>query len=389
MHSIYRKKNVATTIYLYLGDSRTYYSGFEPRTSRSPSCYVSIDGGTPTNGYSTVTELDGTNMPGVYKVALTADAVNGDIMVANLLDAAGYRSLPMTIYTDYSNTPSYAPTSGFESKIDAIDDFIDTEVAAILVDTGTTLNNKLDTIDGIVDSILVDTGTTLDGKLDTIDNFLDTEVAAILEDTSTTLQANHTAIETIVASNATVVASNATKLDAIDNFVDTEVAAIKTAVDAILVDTGATLNDKIDVIDGIVDSILTDTGTTLSSKIDVIDGIVDNILVDTAALAEPVDCNVTQVSGSSTAADNMELSALSMIVGTSHNSPTPTTTTFASDTGALSSVNDFYKGRIIVFTSGSLTGQVRTILDYTGATKLFTCDAFTTAPPNDSNFIIL
>lgn len=33
-------------------------------------------------------------------------------------------------------------------------------------------------------AILVDTGTTLDGKLDTIDNFLDTEVAAILADTN-------------------------------------------------------------------------------------------------------------------------------------------------------------------------------------------------------------
>lgn len=35
-----------------------------------------------------------------------------------------------------------------------------------------------------VAAILVDTGTTLDGKLDTIDNFLDTEVAAILADTN-------------------------------------------------------------------------------------------------------------------------------------------------------------------------------------------------------------
>lgn len=41
------------------------------------------------------------------------------------------------------------------------------------------LDTQLSTIDTNVDAILVDTGTTLDGKLDTIDNFLDTEVAAI------------------------------------------------------------------------------------------------------------------------------------------------------------------------------------------------------------------
>ena len=34
-----------------------------------------------------------------------------------------------------------------------------------------------------IDAILVDTGTTLDGKIDTIDNFLDTEIALILADT--------------------------------------------------------------------------------------------------------------------------------------------------------------------------------------------------------------
>jgi len=62
--------------------------------------------------------------------------------------------------------------------------YIDTEVAAILEDTGTTIPGTITTIDGIVDAILVDTGTTLDGKLNTIDDFLDTEIAAILADTN-------------------------------------------------------------------------------------------------------------------------------------------------------------------------------------------------------------
>ena len=149
-------------------------------------------------------------------------------------------------------------------------------------------------------------------------------------------------------------------------------------------------NTAINTIDGIVDAILVDTGTTLNGKIDVIDGIVDQILVDTAVLgATPIAANVTQISGSATAADNMELGSLAMTAGVSHNSPSPTVDAFASDTGALSSTNDFYNGRIVIFTSGSLAGQARTILDYTGATKLFTCDSFTAAPPNDSTFLIV
>ena len=46
------------------------------------------------------------------------------------------------------------------------------------------LITKVDAIDTVVDAILVDTGTTLEGKLNTIDDFLDTEVAAILADTN-------------------------------------------------------------------------------------------------------------------------------------------------------------------------------------------------------------
>lgn len=50
-----------------------------------------------------------------------------------------------------------------------------------LIDDGTSGLAKIATD---VAAILVDTGTTLDGKLDTIDNFLDTEVADILADTN-------------------------------------------------------------------------------------------------------------------------------------------------------------------------------------------------------------
>jgi hypothetical protein len=57
-------------------------------------------------------------------------------------------------------------------------DVIDTNVDAILVDTGTTLDTKINTIDGIVDNILVDTGTTLDTKINTIGTVVDGIAAA-------------------------------------------------------------------------------------------------------------------------------------------------------------------------------------------------------------------
>jgi hypothetical protein len=47
-------------------------------------------------------------------------------------------------------------------------------IAAILVDTGTTIPGTISTIDGNVDAILVDTGTTLPTSLSTIDGKIDT-----------------------------------------------------------------------------------------------------------------------------------------------------------------------------------------------------------------------
>jgi len=68
----------------------------------------------------------------------------------------------------------------------------------------------------------------------------------------------------------------------------TKVDAIDTVVDAILVDTGTTLDGKINTIDGIVDAILVDTGTTLDGKLDTIDNFLDTevaaILADTNEL---------------------------------------------------------------------------------------------------------
>lgn len=156
-------------------------------------------------------------------------------------DGGTYRFTENALEESPSGTIEGGDATG--AKQDTIIAYLDTEIAAILVDTGTTLNDKLDTIDSNVDAILVDTGTTLDGKINTIDSIVD----AMLVDTSSTLDG---------------------KLNTIDS-----------NVDAILVDTGTTLDDKLDTI-------ITDTATTLDNKLDTIDANVDAILVDTGTTLE-------------------------------------------------------------------------------------------------------
>lgn len=79
-------------------------------------------------------------------------------------------------YVDDLETRLTATRAGYLDELGPTN--MPADLDAVLTDTGTTL-------DGIVDAILVDTGTTLPATLTTIAGYVDTEVAAILADTGT------------------------------------------------------------------------------------------------------------------------------------------------------------------------------------------------------------
>ena len=160
-------------------------------------------------------------------------------------------------------------------------------------------------------------------------------------------------------------------------------------VAAILTDTGTTLDGKLDTIDGIVDAILVDTGTTLDGKINTIDGIVDDILVDTGTTlpATTFSANVVKISGVSGGVSSLDKGSQSILQGSVTSG---STTTSIVGTGSLSTVDEFYTDRMILFTSGDLQHSGRAIAAYTGATKTFTVSpAFTSAPSSSDTFIIV
>ena len=133
-----------------------------------------------------------------------------------------------------------------------LDTQIGTDIDAILVDTGTTLDGKIDTVDTVVDSILVDTGTTLDAALAVVDANVD----AILVDTGTTL--------------------------------DAALAVVDANVDAVLVDTGTTLQDELDGIQADTEDLQTKIGTpagaSVSADIAAIEAQTDDIGIAGAGL---------------------------------------------------------------------------------------------------------
>jgi hypothetical protein len=120
-----------------------------------------------------------------------------------------------------------------------IDDFLDTEIAAIKAKTDNLPSDPADASD------IAGSFTTVNTKLDTIDDFLDTEIAAIKAKTDN-LPADPADASDIAGSFTTV----NTKLDTIDDFLDTEVAAIKAKTDNLPADP-ADASDIATLIDAI------------------------------------------------------------------------------------------------------------------------------------------
>lgn len=96
--------------------------------------------------------------------------------------------------------------------------------------------------------------------------------------------------------------------------------------------------------------------------------------------------DIGKISGSSTAADNLEASTLGIVSGAAETG-TLSTTQMTSD--LAEATDDHYNGRAVIWTSGVLAGQASTITDYLGSTGMLTYDATTEAPSNTDTFVIV
>jgi hypothetical protein len=247
-----------------------------------------------------------TNTTGRLKITFTVPSalifwhdylvVPADVYAFNVTAAYQRDSFADQVWNEYLSGHTVASTMGkyiSDINTNAYNASVSAANAYAKVDT------EIATIDGIVDAILVDTGTTLD-------NYIDTEIAAILLDTGTTLEGKINTID----SNASLAAARSLNTY---NKVDTEIATIDTNVDAILVDTGTTLEGKINTIntntantygkvdneiatiDGIVDAILVDTGTTIPGTITTIDNEIATIDAKINAIDDYVDTEVEAI----------------------------------------------------------------------------------------------
>ena len=248
----------------------------------------------------------------------------------------------------------------------ADDSDIDGQLATIVADTGDLQADWADAgrLDALIDLILADTGELqtdwvdagrLDALIDAIKSKTDNLPADPADDSDIDGQ-----LATIVADTGELQAdwADAGRLDAL--------------IDLILADTGELQTDWVNGgrLDLLIDLILADTGEL---QTDWVNGGRLDLLLDAVK-----------------AKTDLQPSLSVIVEGTVDTTGVAATTTEFESDDITEATADHYNGRIVIFTSGILTGQATDITDYAlnGGRGHFTVTALTEAPPNDCTFTI-
>jgi len=302
-------KNVASQgVYLFLIDSST--GAGKTGDSSNVSVTISLDGGATAASTNSVSEIGG----GVYTLTLTQGETNADrVAIIPSSSTASVVGSPIIAYTTGGAVPAAAAGAStglaLTSSVDDVEtkiDTVDSNVDAILVDTGTTIPATIATVDTVVDSILEDTGTTIPATIATVDTVVDA-VKAVTDNlpdsgalsslaTASALATVDGNVDAILVDTGTTIPATLSTLDGKVDTVDTVADAIKAVTDN-LPDSGALSSlataAALATVDGNVDAVLTDTGTTLPATLSTIEGKVDTVDTVVDSISSTLSSGVT------------------------------------------------------------------------------------------------
>jgi hypothetical protein len=137
------------------------------------------------------------------------------------------------------------------------------------------------------------------------------------------------------------------------------------------------------------------TALATAAALTTLDTVADRIEVDTqdiqsripaALVTGRMSSDMVALSGSTTAADAVEASALGIIVG---EAATGTLSTTVATTDLAGFANDQLIGRVLIVTSGDAEGEATDITDYASANGTLTFTALTTAMGDGDTFVIV
>lgn len=307
---------------------------------------------------------------------LTTELGRVDVAVSTRLASASYTA---PLNAAGVRTAIGMAAANLDSQLTAIDDYIDTEVAAIKSKTDNLPSDPADASD------VAAAFSTVNSTLATIIAYIDTEVASIKAKTDN-LPASPASVSDIptASANASAVRTElATELGRVDAAVSSRLAAASYTAPLSAGDTRSAVGLASANLDTQLSGIQSDT---------------DNIQtrLPAALVSGRMSSDVEAIGDSTTAAAGLKALGLGVILGTVSDA-SPAAGDFDGASG-LSTSNDFYNGCVLVFLTGTLTGIARKVSDYVGSTTrnlAFTgstgsADApFPTAPSDGDTFAIL
>lgn len=240
------KQSTAANVMVWMADSADHLTG---KTGLTLTITASKDGAAFGSITPTVTERGS----GWYNLALTSSHTDtlGDLVLHITSSGADATDLYARVIAwdkadavsgGLSRLDATVGSRATQTSVDTIDDFVDTEVAAILaaVDTEVgAIKAKTDNLpsDPADASDIAASHASLASTLATIAGYIDTEVAAILAAVDTEVGAIKAKTDNLPAdpaSEATVAAkASQTSIDTIDDFLDTEIATLLAVTAAI------------------------------------------------------------------------------------------------------------------------------------------------------------
>ena len=244
------------------------------------------------------------NLPdsGALSSLATASALSTvDTVVDSILEDTG-TTIPGTIATvdtvvdGIKAVTDNLPDSGALSSLATASAVatVDSNVDAVLVDTGTTLPATLSTIEGKVDTV----DTVADGIKAVTDNLPDSGALSSLA-TASALATVDTNVDSVLVDTGTTIPATLSTIEGKVDTVDTVADAIKAVTDN-LPDSGALSSlataSALATVDGNVDAVLVDTGTTLPATLSTIEGKVDTVDTVVDSISSTLSSGVTVAS---------------------------------------------------------------------------------------------
>lgn len=259
---------------------------------------VSKDGGTFADCTNEATEI--ATASGIYYLDLTASEMNADtVAVIVKTSTTDAKTTPMIFYPEeagdirvnVAQVGGTTQTAGdLAAMITAVDDYVDSEVAAIKAKTDNLPSDPADASD------IAAAFSSLNTKVDTIDDFLDTEIAAIKAKTDNlpASPANEATLTTIAGYIDTEVSAIKAKTDQLTfgtaNRVDAQVYGVETAA----ITAGSIATDAIGAAEIAADAITEiQNGLATAAALDTVDNFLDTEIAAIKAVTDAIGATGT------------------------------------------------------------------------------------------------